>query len=49
MIRRSFTPPAAREYDMLNRAFDWDEGVFAKIARTSFDAAFCDADNKPVF
>ena len=35
-----------REYEMLHRAFDWDEGVFAKIARTSLDAAFCDADTK---
>jgi adenosine deaminase len=35
-----------REYEMLNRAFDWDEGVFQKIARTALDAAFCDADTK---
>jgi adenosine deaminase len=35
-----------REYDMLHEAFDWDDGVFAKIARTSLDAAFCDADTK---
>ena len=41
-----FHTTMAREYDMLNRAFDWDEGVFAKIARTSLDAAFCDADTK---
>lgn len=41
-----FHTTMAREYDMLNRAFDWDEGVFAKIARTSFDAAFCDSDTK---
>jgi adenosine deaminase len=41
-----FHTTMAREYDMLNRAFDWDEGVFAAIARTSLDAAFCDADTK---
>ena len=41
-----FHTTMAREYDMLNRAFDWDEGVFQKIARTSLDAAFCDADTK---
>ncbi len=41
-----FHTTMAREYDMLNRAFDWDEGVFRKIARTSLDAAFCDADTK---
>jgi adenosine deaminase len=41
-----FHTTMAREYDMLNQAFDWDEGVFAKIARTSLDAAFCDADTK---
>jgi adenosine deaminase len=35
-----------REYEMLHRAFDWDQGVFAKIARTSLDAAFCDKDTK---
>ena len=31
---------------MLHAAFDWDDGVFAKIARTSLDAAFCDTDTK---
>jgi adenosine deaminase len=35
-----------REYEELNRAFDWDEGVFTALARTSLDAAFCDADTK---
>ncbi len=35
-----------REYQMLHEAFDWDDGVFAGIARTSLDAAFCDADTK---
>lgn len=41
-----FHTTMAREYDMLNRAFDWDEAVFRKIARTALDAAFCDADTK---
>ena len=31
-----------REYERLAEAFDWDEGVFDSIARTSLDAAFCD-------
>ncbi len=35
-----------REYIQLHEAFDWDDGVFARIARTSLDAAFCDADTK---
>jgi adenosine deaminase len=34
------------EYENLARAFGWDEGVFAEIARTSLDAAFCDAETK---
>jgi len=34
------------EYENLARSFDWDEGVFAEIARTSLDAAFCDAATK---
>lgn len=41
-----FHTTMAREYEMLHQAFDWDEGVFAKIARTALDAAFCDADTK---
>lgn len=41
-----FHTTMAREYDMLAEAFDWDSGVFAKISRTSLDAAFCDADTK---
>ena len=35
-----------REYQMLHDAFDWDDGVFAQIARTSLDAAFCVTDTK---
>jgi adenosine deaminase len=34
------------EYENLARAFGWDEEVFAGIARTSLDAAFCDAATK---
>ncbi|MCY1126154.1 adenosine deaminase [Frigidibacter sp. RF13] len=34
------------EYDRLAEAFDWDEGVFDAIARTSIDAAFCDGDTR---
>jgi adenosine deaminase len=41
-----FHTTMAREYDRLHEAFDWDDGVFQKIARTSLDAAFCDADTK---
>lgn len=41
-----FHTTMAREYDMLNAAFEWDEGVFDGIARTSLDAAFCDGDTR---
>ena len=41
-----FHTTMVREYQMLHQAFDWDDGVFAEIARTSLDAAFCDADTK---
>lgn len=41
-----FHTTMAHEYDRLHDAFDWDEGVFRQIARTSLDAAFCDADTK---
>ncbi len=34
------------EYDRLADAFDWDADVFAEIARTSLDAAFCDGDTR---
>lgn len=37
-----FHTTMADEYDRLADAFDWDESVFAAIARTSLDAAFCD-------
>jgi adenosine deaminase len=41
-----FHTTMAREYDLLNQAFDWDDGMFRDIARASLDAAFCDADTK---
>ena len=41
-----FHTTMAREYQMLHEAFDWDDGVFREIAKTSLDAAFCDADTK---
>lgn len=41
-----FHTTMAREFEMLNRAFDWDDGVFATLNRTALDAAFCDADTK---
>ena len=34
------------EYENLARTFGWDEDVFAEIAKTSLDAAFCDAATK---
>lgn len=41
-----FHTTMTREYEMLHEAFDWDAAEFATIARTSLDAAFCDADTK---
>lgn len=41
-----FRTTMTREYEELARAFDWDEGVFAEIARTSAEAAFCDASTR---
>ena len=41
-----FHTTMTREYEMLNQAFDWDEGQFARLNRTALDAAFCDADTK---
>ncbi|PWJ21177.1 adenosine deaminase [Jannaschia seohaensis] len=34
------------EYAALNAAFDWDESLFADIARTAAQAAFCDATTR---
>ncbi|NEY91027.1 adenosine deaminase [Tabrizicola oligotrophica] len=41
-----FHTTMAREYEMLNRAFDWDDGQFRRLATQALDAAFCDADTK---
>ncbi|MCA3437524.1 MAG: adenosine deaminase [Rhodobacter sp.] len=41
-----FHTTMAREYDRLAEAFGWDADVFRRIARTSLDAAFCDADTR---
>lgn len=41
-----FHTTMAREYDMLNRAFDWDEGQFRRLCTQALDAAFCGADTK---
>ncbi len=41
-----FHTTMAREYDRLAEAFEWDEGVFETIERTSLDAAFCDEDTR---
>jgi adenosine deaminase len=41
-----FHTTMTREYEMLHRAFDWDEAEFARLNRQALDAAFCDADTK---
>ncbi|MFN6952855.1 MAG: adenosine deaminase [Albidovulum sp.] len=41
-----FRTTMEREYALLAEAFDWDEGVFADVARTSAEAAFCDAGTR---
>ncbi|RZW03554.1 MAG: adenosine deaminase [Rhodobacteraceae bacterium] len=41
-----FHTTMSHEYDQLADAFDWDEGVFADLARVSALAAFCDADTR---
>jgi adenosine deaminase len=35
-----------REYALLAEAFDWDDGVFGVIARTSAEAAFCTEETR---
>lgn len=34
------------EYDRLNDAFDWDEGLFLDLNKIALDAAFCDEDTR---
>lgn len=41
-----FHTTMAKEYDRLAEAFEWDDGVFASIARASIDAAFCDVNTR---
>ncbi len=41
-----FHTTMVREFEELNRAFDWDDGVFATLNWTALDAAFCDADTR---
>ncbi len=41
-----FHTSMADEYEALAKTFGWDEEVFDEIARTSVEAAFCDADTK---
>jgi adenosine deaminase len=41
-----FATTMEREYAALAAAFGWDTAQFARIARTSLDAAFCDADTR---
>ncbi|SDI65537.1 adenosine deaminase [Lutimaribacter saemankumensis] len=37
-----FHTSMTREFDALERAFDWDEGVFDQLVHNALDAAFCD-------
>ncbi len=41
-----FGTTMTREYEHLNTAFDWDDGVFHRLNQTALDAAFCDDDTK---
>lgn len=41
-----FHTTMADEYERLANTFGWDEEVFAQIARTSAEAAFCDEDTR---
>lgn len=41
-----FGTTMSREYEMLHRAFDWDEGMFRDLNKVALDAAFCDAATK---
>jgi adenosine deaminase len=37
-----FDTPMPRLVERLHQAFDWDEGVFTRLAQTALEAAFCD-------
>lgn len=41
-----FGTTMTREYDGLERAFDWDEGMFRDLNKVALDAAFCDQATK---
>ena len=41
-----FHTTMVNDYNRLADAFEWDEGVFEDIARTSAEAAFCDVATK---
>lgn len=41
-----FDTTMTKEYEGLERAFGWDEEVFADLNRIALDAAFCDAATK---
>jgi adenosine deaminase len=41
-----FGTTMTKEFDMLHRTFDWDDGVFRTLNKTALDAAFCDAATK---
>lgn len=41
-----FHTTMTREYDRLADAFDWDDGVFRKLATTAAEAAFCDVTTR---
>ena len=38
----------AKEYDRLAEAFDWDDGVFGEISKTSAEGSFCDAATRNI-
>jgi len=41
-----FHTTMTREYEELERAFGWEQEIFAEIHRNALDAAFCDAETK---
>ena len=41
-----FHTTMAQEYESLAEAFEWDDGVFEEIAKTSAEAAFCTSETR---
>jgi adenosine deaminase len=41
-----FNTTMTREYENLERAFDWDEGMFRDLNKVALEAAFCDQATK---